>query len=153
MPTMTDRAMSDDITSWDQESPATFFQLRNRSGIATESQPQESPEWPKSIDALLALLYDSTSLSEPLPNRAAISAALAWLSALRKQFPGEPPTCITTEPSGGIIFERRELEKDGHEYLAEYTFCNDGTAEYTLYRDRRVELMLPIPHRPSEQIA
>jgi hypothetical protein len=56
----------------------------------------ESPAWVECINALRQIWTDSSTFSDPQPNRMAIEAAIAWVAYLRKRFPGDPPTCLAT---------------------------------------------------------
>ena len=144
MPTLTDT-----IASWEEKSLFPDIQFVSQDTISTEFQPKESAEWEVCIDSLLEIWWDSPSPDSPRPNPSAIAAAIAWIAYFREQFPGDPPTCIIPEPDGGIIVERRVKLRDGHEYLSELTFYNDGRAERTDYSNGRVLQMTSIPRYPQ----
>lgn len=143
--------LTENIASWDEDCLFPDVQFARQDNIATESQQQESLAWEVCVDALLKIWTDSSSLGDPKPNRSAIEAAIAWVAFLRKRFPSAPPTCITPEPNGGIIVERREVWPNGQVWLSELTFYNDGNAERTDYVDGRVMQMSMLPLRPQSQ--
>ena len=133
--------LTENIASWEYDFLASESQFARQDSIATEAQQKESPAWEECIDALLKIWADPSTLGEGFdsqPKRSAIEAAVAWIAVLRKRFPGDPPTCITPEPDGGIIVERRVQLADGHDCLCELTFYNNGTAERTDYFDGRI---------------
>lgn len=144
--------LTENIASWEEDSLASESKFAGQDSIATEAQQKESPAWEECIDPLLKIWTDPSQLGEgfdSLPKRCAIEAALSWLAVLRNRFPGDPPTCITPEPDGGIIVERRVQLADGHDCLCELTFYNNGEAERTDYFDGRILRMTSIPARPQ----
>jgi hypothetical protein len=141
--------LDDNIASWNESHRFTEPPFLSQDGIATETQPDVSPEWGNCIDALLGIVSDPTSIDTPRPNRSTIEAAFAWLAFLKKQFPSAPPTCIIPEPAGGLIIERRVNLANGHEVLCELTFYNDERAERTDYYDGRIIQIGPLPRNPN----
>lgn len=146
MPTLTDN-----IVTWEDDRNA-FEPSFGQDAIATETHQDESPVWSQCIDALLKVWPGPSSLGncvEKLPNRTAIENAITWIVFLKRLFPNYPPTCITPDPDGGIIVERRSQLPGGQEALCELTFLNDDTAERTDYLNGRVRQMTAIPPRPG----
>jgi hypothetical protein len=143
------QTLTDNIASWEESFLSQEQQFAGQGSIATESEPSESPAWEVCIDALLQLLTQSpTPGLEPPPNGDAIKAALSWVAFLKRRFPGDPPTCIIREPSGGVIVERRAQLLNGSDCLCELTFYNDGSAERTDYFNGKIRQMVSIPPRP-----
>ena len=144
-------ATTEGIATWEEDIRLSGNRFLENGGITTEAEPGENPIWGKIDNALLDMGVNAqtdASQDDDRPNRLAISAALNWISFLRKQFPLAPPTCVIAEPSGGIIIERRERSRDGHDSLYELTFYNNGSAESTVYVDGRIVCMNPIPANP-----
>ena len=136
------------IASWDEVDDAF---VDGEESIATESQQDQSRVWNECIDALLRIWCDDEQPDDGTsvrPSRAAIEAALTWLSLLQRQFPTLPPTMIMAEPAGGIIIERRVQLANGDDMLSEFTFYNDMRAEGTFYRNGKIFSMAPIPLSP-----
>ncbi len=142
--------LSDDIASSFERGRLYGTSSEELESIATEVQMRADPEWDACIDALIKVWQDSSSLSDPKPNRSAIESALKWTIHLKKRFPSDPPTCIIPEPNGGIIVERRFTSANGGEYLWELTFYNHGSNERTDYVDGRVLRMISIPRDPLD---
>ncbi|MEX0794147.1 MAG: hypothetical protein WD045_13510 [Pirellulaceae bacterium] len=140
-------------STWDDVDNMSHWPLLDRDSIATESQQEEFPAWQKSIDALLRIWEEASSVGEgydEAPAQNAIEAAIRWTAWLRKRFPSDPPTCIVPEPSGGIIVERRTKSVAGHDFIFELTFYNNGEAEWTEFIDGRVRRMEPMPSCPPD---
>ena len=147
-------ALTDNIASWDEDYLPSEQQFAGQDGIATEAQQPVSPAWQECIDALLKTWTEASSHDDgcdPRPNRVAIKAAIAWVIFLRKHYPNFPPTCITREPDGGLIVERRSQSPNGDDRLCELTFYNDGRAEETDFFNGRVLQMNSIPQGPQGQ--
>ncbi len=138
------------IASWEEDCDSSESRFNGHDSIATEAQPLASPVWQDCIDSLLKL-WVGAAMPPPAwespPNRRAIEAAIAWIAFLCKQYPNSPPTCITPEPAGGIIVERRVPTPNG-DSLCELTFYNDGIAERTDYFNGRILQMNSIPPSP-----
>jgi hypothetical protein len=140
-------------SNWESANNDSQVQFAQQDGIATESRQEEHPAWEESIDALLKIWEDASSLREACdeaPAQNAIEAAIRWIAWLRKRFPNDPPTCIVPEPGGGIIVERRTKSAGGHDFILELTFYNNGEAELTEFIDGRVRCMDPISPFPPD---
>lgn len=145
MPTLTEN-----IASWDEDALSSGQQFAQQDYIATEATQTESPEWKDCIDALLRIMGDASSNDDDVPpTHDSIVAALSWIVYLRKRFPTAPPTCIMSEPAGGVIVERRVQLSGGRQFLSELTFYNDGSAERTDYCNGRIWQMTPILQKPD----
>lgn len=121
------------------------------SGLAVETPRTPDPAWETCLDALLSarsFVAEGQGDWDCPPNLAAIDAALAWAIALRKNHPGTPPTLISPEAAGGIVLDCETIDRDGAEILVQLTFRNNGFAEWTTYRDRKVVEMFEVPFRP-----
>ncbi len=140
---------SESISGWFSRFGDVVGPFLPQDGIATETQPRESPEWNICIDELLKVRTNASALGEVPPNPTAIDAGLRWLIYLQKQCPAAPPTCIIAEPGGGLIIDRRVVLEDGQESICELTFYNNGRAEFTVYLNGRVEDLEDIPLDPE----
>lgn len=119
-------------------------------GIATETMEFPDPCWGTCIDALLAarsFVAEGKGDWDCPPSIDAIDAALTWMSELRKNHPGTPPTLVGPEPAGGIVLDCETIDRRGKEVLVQLTFRNNGYAEWTNYYDRKVVEMFEIPFR------
>jgi hypothetical protein len=139
----------DSISAWSSQFAESPGPLLLQDGIATETARWESPEWLKCMDELLKIRSDASALGDTPPNQKAIDAGLRWIAYLKKQCPTAPPTCIISEPGGGLIIDRRDVLPDGRESICELTFYNDGRAKMTRYLDGRVENLLDIAANPA----
>lgn len=128
------------ISSLDDGTSCFDRVFAEQDSIATETVIPVNPAWDICIDSLLKTrnnLSENTLKTEETPNFVAIDNALIWIAKLKKQFPDSPPTFVTSEPSGGIIVERRGTVR-GKNVLCELTFYNNGCSERTDYLDGRV---------------
>lgn len=127
------------------ESSATLLETRTESppqaedDSSTMGKKPESQKWEQCIDALLGTLSSEFDADEAPPSRSTILSTLIFLQKSRRVAPFEPPTCIITDPRGGLIVERLTEPAVGHSQLFQYTFLNDGTADLTIYNDGIVE--------------
>lgn len=119
------------------------------SQIATEPRVAPDPAWEKCIDALLGVREQppDDGLIVP-PNRAAIDAALRWITYWRVVSPHEPPSLITAEPGGGILIEWSDSKVPAQGRTRELTCYNSGLAEFTAYDRGRVVAMFPVSYHP-----
>lgn len=123
----------------------------DRESIATENAEQEHPEWNNCIDSLLKIWPYQAESTDLSPDRTAVEAAIRCLAYWRKRIPSLPPTLIVPEPDGGVIVEWRTTTAAGESRIYEFTFYNDGTSEFTEYRNGRIEQMFPIRVPPVVQ--
>jgi hypothetical protein len=120
------------LSRWDE--------VNHRNSEVGESRQGESAQWPECIDSLSAMLAsrNGTDVDSTAPSREAITTAMRYLQALRRQYPQGPPTLIVPEPAGGIIVERRITSAEGDDVIVELMFSNDSAIESTLYRNGKV---------------